>query len=185
MDFPARKSARGIEISAEMDHDGRMTWREKLQKHRQQLRLSQAELAATIGLQQSRIGRWEVGEGMPSMEQGHKLALALNVPYDYLMDDTQAEPPLPALSPDEAMVLEMARTLGMAEAKRRLLAAPAIAPPAPATDHGRVLAEQDLTASTRSRIREARRARPSRKSKPNPKSQDEGTDPTGSPHRRR
>jgi transcriptional regulator with XRE-family HTH domain len=169
-----------------------MTWREKIRWHRHRLRMTQAELGAAIGLQQPRIGRWESGEGMPTMEQGLRLARALGVPYDYLADDAQAEPPRALSNADEAMILEMARTVGMAEAKRRLLAAPAApssAVPPVVPDYGRVAAEQDLTASTRQRIRAAKRqGRPrggSGDSEADAKGQDEGTDSAGPPRRRR
>lgn len=164
-----------------------MTWREKLQRRRQRLRLSQAALGAAIGLQQSRIGRWEVGTGMPTMEQGFLLARALGISYDFLMDEEHDELPPPAFTPEEATVLDMARTIGIAEAKRRLMVAPAIAPPLPGVsqDYGRVVAEQDLSTSAGNRLRESGRAKRSRGSKADAKGQDEGSDPTRTPRRRR
>jgi transcriptional regulator with XRE-family HTH domain len=167
-----------------------MTWSEKIRWHRQQLRLSQAELAAAVGLHQSRIARWELGSGMPTMEQGLRLARALRVSYDEFADNEHVEPPPPEglVQPEEVMVLEMVRMLGLVEAKRRLLAVPA---PRPATDYGRVTAEQDLTASTRRRIHAVRRRKRSGSGsgsgdpEPDAKGQDEGTDSAGPPRRRR
>jgi transcriptional regulator with XRE-family HTH domain len=164
-----------------------MTWREKLQRRRQRLRLSQAELGSAIGLQQSRIGRWEAGAGMPTMEQGYRLARSLGVSYDFLMDESLDEIPPPPFTPDEAMILEMARTIGIGEAKRRLMAAPAVASATPmaGSDYGRIVAEQDLTTSAGQRSRATRRPKTSRGTKSDAKSQDEGADSTGAPRRRR
>jgi transcriptional regulator with XRE-family HTH domain len=161
-----------------------MKWFQKIQRLRLRMRYSQAELAVAIGLQQSRIGRWEKGQGMPTMDQGFRLARALGISYDYLMDDAQDEPPPPAVTADEAMILDMVRTVGLNEAKRRLLSAPS-APPASAPDYGRVAAEHDLTLSTRNRLRQAKRPPRSRGPKPDAKGKDKGTDSASPPRRRR
>lgn len=107
---------------------GPMNWREKMARQRTRLGLSQADLGRLVGLQQSRINRWENGDGKPSMEQGQKLARALGVPLDWLAaDDSTEEPPAPELTPDERAIIRSIRGSGLTyeEVMGRLIAGPA------------------------------------------------------------
>lgn len=82
--------------------------------------LSQNELARLAGVHQPRISEWFGGSGGPSLLTALRIARALGVPLEYLADDGQ-DAPDPALSQEEANILEMVRTLGVPEARRRLL----------------------------------------------------------------
>jgi transcriptional regulator with XRE-family HTH domain len=109
-----------------------MTWNEKLTQLRTAQGISQADLGAAIGLQASRISRWEKGEGAPSMEQGLGLARALGVDYDYFADDAQDEPPpSQELADDERSALDLYREiraqLGNASALKELAKLAALA----------------------------------------------------------
>jgi transcriptional regulator with XRE-family HTH domain len=148
-----------------------VNWREKLLNHRRRLKMSQAELGAAIGLQQSRIGRWETGDGMPTMDQGFRLARALGVPFDYLVDDAQQELPAPELSDDERAVLRLMRVLSLNadEALRRL----ATAVPLPVHGVAAPLAARDETAHDVRLERE--RVRP----RPTPRRIQQGKKPSG------
>lgn len=88
--------------------------------------MTQAELAKPVGVNQQRIAKWENGDGLPSMEQGLRLARALGVSYEYFADDAADRPPLPAISEDEAAILQLYRALGLtvADGLRRLATAP-------------------------------------------------------------
>ena len=101
-----------------------MEFRAKLAKLRQERGLSQGDLGTAVGLHQSRISKWEKGDGEPSMKQAARLAITLRVPLDYLADDAIDEPPAPALTADEAILLWMARKLGVETAMDRLLDRP-------------------------------------------------------------
>jgi transcriptional regulator with XRE-family HTH domain len=99
-----------------------MTWQEKIVARRAELKMSQSDLGKAVGLHQSRIARWEGGDGMPSMIQGRDICRALQISYDYLVDDSLTEPPLPALSGGEMFLVDVIRGLGISrdDALKRL-----------------------------------------------------------------
>lgn len=111
-----------------------MKWSLKLAKHRAERRMSQAELAGLVGLQDSRISRWENGDGNPSMAQGLRLARALGVSYDYLADDALDEPP--GLSELQVEVLKAAERVGYDRALSRIMAGPEPETPPGRETHG-------------------------------------------------
>jgi transcriptional regulator with XRE-family HTH domain len=88
---------------------GYMKWPEKLTKERMRLRFSQEELGDMIGVQASRISRWESGQGRPYLDQGLALAKALGVSLDYFADDELDEPPAPEMTEEEWLVIDFMR----------------------------------------------------------------------------
>lgn len=68
-----------------------MSFKNRLTELRKQKKISQEELAKTIGVHQNVIGRYERGEAKPSIEGATKLAKALEVSLDYLVGNTDIE----------------------------------------------------------------------------------------------
>lgn len=71
---------------------GSMKLPEKLRKHRIEKRMTQQALAEVIGVVQTHIAKWEGGGGRPYYDQALKLARALDVPVEYLIDDEMESP---------------------------------------------------------------------------------------------
>jgi Zn-dependent peptidase ImmA (M78 family)/transcriptional regulator with XRE-family HTH domain len=65
-----------------------MEWGERLRRLRKQSHLSQAYLAAQLGVDTSLISRFESGEREPSAQQAIELARVLGVSIDYLLNAT-------------------------------------------------------------------------------------------------
>jgi transcriptional regulator with XRE-family HTH domain len=86
---------------------------------------NRAELARRIGVSKTTAGNWFDDTRHPFDFTLIKLSRALGVPVDFLVDNEMDEPPSPALSPDEAEVLNLIRALGLPkfEALRRLAGA--------------------------------------------------------------
>lgn len=85
---------------------------------------SQSAIAREIGIAQSTISAMTRGERRPYLDQAFKLARALGVTVDYLIDDAQEEPAPaePSVSDDERYVVRTIRALNLSfeEAVRRL-----------------------------------------------------------------
>jgi transcriptional regulator with XRE-family HTH domain len=64
---------------------------ERLKQLRQQRKLSQMELAERVGLHYNHIGRYERGVSRPAADALKRLADALSVSTDYLIDGTTAQ----------------------------------------------------------------------------------------------
>jgi transcriptional regulator with XRE-family HTH domain len=93
---------------------------EKIIKRLVDIGWEQKQLSVATGLGESRISRWLSGVGNPKPLQFLSMARALGVTVDYLIDDGQ-DASRPALDPDEARLLVIARELGYQVARRRLL----------------------------------------------------------------
>lgn len=65
-----------------------MKFGENLATTRKRKKLSQAELAETVGIIAVTVGRYERGEIKPSIDIASKLANALDVSLDYLVGST-------------------------------------------------------------------------------------------------
>lgn len=91
-----------------------MKFADKLRTLRETARLSQEEVGIYVGLAQSRISRWEKGEGMPKITQALRLAKGLNVSLDFLLDDALDEPAKgTGITADEMAVIRMMRHRGL------------------------------------------------------------------------
>ncbi len=98
----------------------------KIRCRREQLCLSQAELARLMGLTQARISEWESGaRTQMSLQNLRNLARALGVSADYLIDtweDGEA-PALPAAAPPAGEGTAPARRRGRPRKAAALAAA--------------------------------------------------------------
>jgi transcriptional regulator with XRE-family HTH domain len=151
-------------------------------------RLSQSELAAMLGTSQPQVSRWLEGDTPPRWDYLLKMARALGVSADYLIDPALEEAPRPPeLSEDERFVLQLYRDLGLTrEDAARALAGtvrpvPEGKPGAPWVPG----AVRDLTQGELARQRQRDRGRTPRRSPSSrePDRQDEGADPDHSPGR--
>jgi transcriptional regulator with XRE-family HTH domain len=108
-----------------------MGFAEKVRYLLKQQRLSQSDLAKAIGTNQPQVSRWlESANTLPKVPYLLKIARALSVPVDYLIDDEVDEPPAKQeLTEDEKALLRLYRALkpalGEDEAMRRLAGQPA------------------------------------------------------------
>ena len=100
-----------------------MEFAPKLRKLMFDRRMSQVELAERVGTHQPQVSKWLSGEAVPRTPTMLRIARAVGVPLDFLVDDEMDEPPGPLLSPGELAILRMVRRLGEEEAERRLLQA--------------------------------------------------------------
>lgn len=99
-----------------------MTVADKIRNRREELGLTQAELAAEAGLVQSRVAKWEIGEGKPNTDHLKALARALKVTAEYLCDpDASAPQGHRELSEDERFLARLVDRIGVQGAIDRLL----------------------------------------------------------------
>jgi transcriptional regulator with XRE-family HTH domain len=82
-------------------------------------RWSQADLQRAAGLAETRMSKWRAGQGEPSASQALRIARAINVPLEWLVNDeapdeppAAAEPAGVALSDLDRAVLDVARRVG-------------------------------------------------------------------------
>ena len=100
-----------------------MEFKDMLKYYRQNMGLSQRELAARLKLSPSTISMYEVGNREPDFETEEKIADFFNVDLNTLRGkDTESAPaPAPSLSPDQKDLLDKYDVLndeGKAEAVR-------------------------------------------------------------------
>lgn len=170
-----------------------MRFAEKVRSLLKERRLSQSDLAAMLGTSQPQVSRWLEGDTPPRWDYLLKMARALGVTADYLIDSALDEPPRsPELADDERFVLQLYRDLGLTreEAARGLAAMVRPEPAEPSGTSWVPGAVRDLTAGERTRRRTKDRPAPrgpssssSPGSKREPEGQDEGSDPEHSPGR--
>lgn len=83
-----------------------------------------ADLSRATGIHEGRISKWLDNDGTPTIPQFHKIARALDVDMGYLVNDHQDAPAV--LSAELQFLIDAVDTLGIAEAKRRLMQAPPV-----------------------------------------------------------
>jgi len=83
--------------------------------------ITQDALERSIGLPQGRISKWAGGQGEPTARQAWRIARAIGVPLEYLIDDEMTEPGA-ALDYDTRALVDTYQALGLdlREAIRRL-----------------------------------------------------------------
>lgn len=115
-----------------MDHSvyRLMRFSEKLDKLIDLRHTNQSELSRKTGIAQSAISDMTRGERRPYMDQSLLLARALDVPLDYLADDSLDEPPPASISEWEKKVWEVVKEIG-AELAWKKLVRPERAPAVP------------------------------------------------------
>lgn len=94
-------------------NDG-MDFPSKVRKLLDACRMSQADLAESLGTSQQQVSRWLESGKPPKADYLLRLARALGVTVDYLIDDTQDEPaPTSGLRPDEVYLVRVVRGIGL------------------------------------------------------------------------
>lgn len=71
--------------------------------------LNQQQIEAAVGLSSGRISKWKDGIGEPTASQALDLARALNVPVEFLIDESLEQLPSPDFTDDEIKILEYVR----------------------------------------------------------------------------
>jgi len=87
-------------------------WRKKLILALADRGLTQYRLAAETGIRQSRLSLWLNGTGEPGLEEWVKISKALDIPLAWFADD-RADPPPECRSPEEQMLVRVARKVGI------------------------------------------------------------------------
>lgn len=111
-----------------------MDFGDKLEMLVKRRKLSQAKLGEIVGVSQQRISHVRHGKADFTAPQVKAVAEALGVSIDYLMDDSQDEPPVFPVAERERMILDVARTMGLDRAWRLLVERPEIPGEVPARE---------------------------------------------------
>ncbi|MBX6312921.1 MAG: helix-turn-helix transcriptional regulator [Isosphaeraceae bacterium] len=94
-----------------------MQFHEKLARLAEQQRRSQRNVARAlqqqITISVAKVNEWFLGKREPSLREAWLLARLFGVPLEYLADDTQDEPAPPELDPEERILLQAFRRLGI------------------------------------------------------------------------
>jgi transcriptional regulator with XRE-family HTH domain len=127
----------------------------KVSRRLDELDLKQAQAARAIGVDASQFSRWlKPNHQDPRLTPGQLLRLAryLKLPIEFLVDDRVAELPGVDVSVEEEKILDMVRTLGYGEAKRRLMMAVPLGEAASATASPSVTGPGSMPAGTWSTV---------------------------------
>lgn len=62
-----------------------------MKTYRKKSRMTQSDIAEKTGIPQTTISRWENSQGEPTLSDAYKLATALNVTVNDLLEDTEPE----------------------------------------------------------------------------------------------
>ena len=82
-----------------------MEFQDRLKQARNNNKISQQELAKLVGVHYTNIGRYERGEAVPSANVLNKLAQALNVTPDYLINGTLDDKAESTISDNELLIM--------------------------------------------------------------------------------
>lgn len=82
-----------------------MKFQERLKQARSEKKISQQELAKLVGVHYTNIGRYERGEAVPSAHVLNKLAQALDVTPDYLINGTLDDKADDSISDNELLIM--------------------------------------------------------------------------------
>lgn len=102
-----------------------MEFAKKLNKLMAERDVTYEEVAKHVGVGTTTVFRWLNQKGKPlrpRLNEAARLAEMLGVGVDYLADDALDAPPSPppGLSPQEELLLDLIRNMGVAEASHRL-----------------------------------------------------------------
>jgi transcriptional regulator with XRE-family HTH domain len=95
-----------------------MGFAEKLNRRLVELGWNDTRLAKEAGASKSAVGKWTNGESLPRVDFAYKVAKAVGLPIDYLVDDEMAEVPeeppprIEGLSREDAILLKIAKRVG-------------------------------------------------------------------------
>lgn len=100
-----------------------MSFNERLRRSRRKARITQAQLAAKVGVDRHTVIRWEAAEsGIPGGDQVRKCADLLGVSPGWLMGlRTDPSPPM-YLTQSERKLIELARKIGVDGADKLIAA---------------------------------------------------------------
>lgn len=90
---------------------GGMTLGQKLRRLAKEQRYSQQALGDLVGVSQTMISAWMKGKWKPDAEQTKRLADALGVSADFLLDPDVEDPSAVSLAPDEQTLLTVWRSV--------------------------------------------------------------------------
>ena len=79
-----------------------------IKKYREQLGLTQKQLAAELGISNARLSNWEIGINRPDVEMLAKLCIILNVSANDLLALDQPQPELSAEAYEVAKAYDIA-----------------------------------------------------------------------------
>ncbi len=84
--------------------------------------IKQAAFERSVFLSENRISKWKKGQGEPSASEALRMARALGVSVEWLIDDAGETAPAPELSELDRAVIDLVHALGLekGEALRRL-----------------------------------------------------------------
>ncbi len=97
-----------------------MSLADRLKKVRTDKKLSQQQLAQMADVHYTNVGRYERGDAKPSADVLNKLATALEVSPDYLMNGTLEDKAEGAIS-DQELLSQFKKVEQMPENRKRLL----------------------------------------------------------------
>lgn len=82
-------------------------------------KVTQSEMASSIGTNKANISRWEKGEVEPDLETLIKLAKYFNVTTDYLLGvETSKEEVAPEFNPEQLQVVNLVKKLNNKELEK-------------------------------------------------------------------
>ena len=97
-----------------------MSLADRLKKARTDKKLSQQQLAQNAYVHYTNVGRYERGDAMPLAEALNRLASALEVSLDFLMNGTLDDKAQSSLS-DQELLSQFKRIESMPEGRKKLL----------------------------------------------------------------
>lgn len=98
-----------------------MAFSEKLKYIRNELRMSQDELAGELGVSRQSISKWESGAAYPEIDKLITISNFFDVSIDYLLKDSYAADGIGAESIDRTVLKFLASSADMEKISKRLI----------------------------------------------------------------
>lgn len=98
-----------------------MAFSEKLKYIRNELRISQDELAGELGVSRQSISKWESGSAYPEIDKLIMISNFFDVSIDYLLKDSYAADGIGAESIDRTVLKFLASSADMEKISKRLI----------------------------------------------------------------
>lgn len=98
-----------------------MAFSEKLKYIRNELRISQDELAGELGVSRQSISKWESGAAYPEIDKLITISNFFDVSIDYLLKDSYAADGIGAESIDRTVLKFLASSADMEKISKRLI----------------------------------------------------------------
>ena len=100
-----------------------MEFSKKLKGMLARRRISQDEIAASLGISQGKVSNWVNGKSLPDLYESAQIARHFGVELSYLADDDLDEPPAPVVTEQERLLLVACRKVGIEEVMKLLVPA--------------------------------------------------------------